>query len=261
MLPHEKVVADEIATTHAANLKAMTELHDLVVEILTVGEWEVPRRGLSALVVVTVAGLMMKAAKTFRAIQILAEKGLVDDAKALIRVLYETSVAVLFILQKHSRQRARQYHAHDASNTLKMIDHWKRTLGLTRKATKKALADASHLLAVWSKGLPQTVDFKRHWSGLGSFEAAAKAIGHEKMYATLYRYTSTSTHATDFGAHVDAVSDKEQLLFDITPSLRSVGGISGSAREVLWIVMSRVDQRFRLGYATRLNPHKVTAIP
>ncbi len=84
-------------------------------------------------------GLLTKGCKNFRSIQILCERGLHDDASALVRVLMETTVAVLFILQKASRRRALGFHAHSIGQSLKMLDEWKKTPGLKRKATKAAL--------------------------------------------------------------------------------------------------------------------------
>lgn len=263
MLPGEHTVTAEIAERYERPLREMNALHNLVVEMLSPahGEWKVPRRGLNPFVVVTVAGLTVKAAKTFRAIQVLLEHGLVDDAKALIRVLFETTITVLFILQRNSRQRTRQYHAHDAINMLKMLEHWKRTPGLKRGASKDALAAAQTLVALSSKKVPAGVNVRKHWSGLGSLTDAAKAVGHERMYATLYRYTSTAAHATDFGAHVDALTKPGELVFNLPPSSEGVAAAASIASEVFWLLATRIDKRFALGYEIRLAVHKVTEIP
>ena len=261
MLPLEKEVGSEIATKHERVLREMNALHNLFIKMLTPrrAKWEVARRGLDPLVLVTIAGLAMKAAKTFRSVQILLERGLVDDAKALVRVLFETTVTALFILQRKSRERTRQYHAYDARNTMKMLEHWKRTPGLKRKVTKAVLAQANELVTTTAKGLPSGVDIKKHWSGLGSLENVAKAIGLEGMYATLYRFMSTSAHATDVGAHVDAVTKPGELQFNLLPTTNDVDHVALVAREVLWILSSRINNRFALGFELRLVAHKITA--
>jgi len=87
-LPHETEVSTEIAAKYYVQLDAMTRLHDAVVAMLSAGSWTIQKkRGLNPNVVRTMFGLLTKASKTFRAIQILCERGLLDDAKALVRVL------------------------------------------------------------------------------------------------------------------------------------------------------------------------------
>lgn len=166
-------------------------------------------------------------------------------------------MAVLFILQRNSRQRARQFHAHDAMNMLKMLEHWARTPGLKR-SSRKGLAHAQALVALHQRKLPAGVDVKKHWSGLGSIENVAKKLGYERMYATLYRYTSASAHATDFGAHVDALTNREELLFNLSPTPESVDRLAVTTREMFWLLANRLDQRFQLGFEIRLLVHKVT---
>ena len=51
-------------------------------------------------------------ARSFRSIQILCERGLHDDASALVQVLMETTVAVMLILRKASKRRPRMFHAY-----------------------------------------------------------------------------------------------------------------------------------------------------
>ena len=105
MLPHEPEVAAAIRAKYSGQLAAMTDLHDAVVRMMTAGSWTVTRRrGLSPNVARTMMGLLTKACKTFRSIQILTERGLHEDASALVRVLFETTIVVLFILQKRSRE-------------------------------------------------------------------------------------------------------------------------------------------------------------
>jgi hypothetical protein len=68
-------------------------------------------------------GLLTKAMKTFRSLQILCERGLYDDASALARVLLETTIAIAFILQKKSKQRMLMYHAYPHGRPGYVIDH------------------------------------------------------------------------------------------------------------------------------------------
>jgi Family of unknown function (DUF5677) len=110
-------------------------------------------------------GLLTKACKTFRSIQILCERGLIYDADALTRVLMENTVAISFILQKKPSERVRIYHAHMIAQNIRMLNDWKNTPGLKRKATKRIIKLATDNLMAFSKGLPAGTDFKHHWSG------------------------------------------------------------------------------------------------
>jgi hypothetical protein len=104
-LPHEVEASNEIALRYRAQLDAMTRLHDGVM-MLTAGSWTRSKPGLNSLVMETTIGLLTKAGKTFRAIQILSDRGLHDDANALVRVLMETpSPSCLF--SRGNRESAR----------------------------------------------------------------------------------------------------------------------------------------------------------
>lgn len=142
MLPHEAEVTVEIENKYRAQLQAMTALHEAVIGMLTVGSWKIGKPGLNCVVVETMLGLLTKACKTFRTIQILCERGLQGDADVLVRVLMETTVAVVFILQKKSRERARIYHAHGIAQYVKLLNGWATTRGLKRKVTKKRMKQA-----------------------------------------------------------------------------------------------------------------------
>ena len=194
---------------------------------------------------------------SFDRVKNVVAKGLGDDAFALIRVMYETTVAVLFILQEDSIKRARIYQrALSAFQQNKMVMHWKRTPGLEDAATPKLIATAQSVFDAWSKDLPSDVNVKSHWSGLGRFEDAVNKIGHQKWYATLYRHTSTTSHASDFGAHVTATSDRKQVLFHPGPSAENVPACSWMAREVLWFLVSGLDDRLQLGHGPALARYR-----
>ncbi len=119
-------------------------------------------------------GLLAKASKTFRSIQFLSERGLHEDANALVRVLMETTVAIAFILQKKSKERTLIYHAHGIAQSIKMLNEWKNTAGLKRKATTAILKQANDALSSYLKRLPPGTDVKRHWSGKSSLQEAVR---------------------------------------------------------------------------------------
>jgi hypothetical protein len=185
-LPNEAAVAAAIATQYRAELDAMTGLHDAVVSMMSAGKWTFGKRGIDRPVVFTMLGLLVKACKTFRSVQILCERGLMVDANALVRVLMENIVAIAFILQSKPRERARICQAHAIAQDIKMLNHRKSTPGLKRKVTKQLINQANEGLATWTKGLPAGTDFKHHWSGRRTLQEAMKALRGDVLYATLY---------------------------------------------------------------------------
>ena len=257
-LPHEVEVVADIATKYRVQLDAMTGLHDVVGGMMTAGSWNIGKPGLDRLVVETMMGLLTKACKTFRSIQILCERGLIEDAEALLRVLMETTIAVAFILQKKPRERARIYHAHTVVQSIKMLNDWKNTPGLKRKATKKMIREANNALASWAKGLPPGTDVKHHWSGKPNLQDALKALRGDVIYATLYRFTSSISHASDFGAHFEIEPASGDLIWEIEPLARGFEAPSYAARALLWNAASRIDQRLGLGFSAVVGPHKLT---
>lgn len=256
-LLHEAEVIADIATAYRTELDAMTGLHDAVVGMISAGQWKIGRRrGLDRLVVETMMGLLTKATKTFRSIQILCEHGLPDDANALVRVLMENMVAIAFILQRKSRERVTIYHAYTLAQQIKMLNDWKSIPGLKRKVTKQEFKQANQALAKWTKGLPTGTDFKHHWSGKPNLREAMKALSLEKLYATLYRFTSPIAHASDFFGHVQIDPASGDRTWEIEPTNKGFKAPSYMARQLLWGAANRIDQRLGLGFSAALAPHK-----
>ena len=251
-LPHEAEAIADISRTFAAELEAMTRLHNAVVDMMSVGSWTIGKRGIDGLLFDTMIGLLTKACKTFRAIQILCERGFIDDADVLVRVLMENAVAILFILQKKPRERARIYHAHGMTQSIKMLNEWRRTPGLKRKATNKVMKEADEELASLTKSLPAGTDFTHHWSGKRNFQEAVKALRGDAMYATLYRYTSSVAHTSDFGGHVEIEHSSGDRIWQIEPRACGFEAASYAARDLFWLAANRIDQRLGLGFSAVL---------
>jgi hypothetical protein len=258
LLPHEAEVQAAIATKYRAQLDGMTKLHDTVVSMMTAGKWTVTKtRGVTPLVAQTMMGLLTKAVKTFRAVQILCERGLYEDASSLTRVLMETTIAIAFILQKKSKERMVIYHAHGVAQGIKMLNEWARTKGLKRTAPKAMLAKANAGLVSYVSKLPPSTNVKAHWSGTGSLQEAMKKLKGDAMYATLYRHTSSISHVSDFGAHF-SLDDQGEMVWEIEPEIDGFEAPSYAARELLWAAANRIDEKFGLGYAAALAPLKLT---
>jgi hypothetical protein len=245
MLPNETEAIAKIASELRSDFEAAERLHNVVVGMLS-GTWRPPTRGLSPLVLFSIAGLMTKACKTYRAIQHVCAAGLGQDATVLLRSLYETMVAVLFILQKRSRERAVIYQAYGIASGLKMLHAWKRTPGLKRRATKSVIAQTEQACHQWAAQLPPGTDYSRHWSGKRSLEQAAKALRGAVSYDLFYRYASPFAHAADLVDHMDLRS-APVFAMRLIPGDLHVAGTLAVARLMLWLTASRVNERFRLG--------------
>lgn len=259
MLPHETEVMAEIRHKYRVQLEAMTALHDAVVSMMSAGSWTVSKtRGLAPFVAETMIGLLTKASKTFRAIQVLCERGLHEDASALVRVLMETTIAIFFILQKKSKERALIYHVYGTAQPIKMLNEWKNTHGLKRKVPKAVLAQLNAELTNGLKMLPAGTDVTRHWSGKRNLQQAMQALRGDVMYATLYRHTSSISHASDFGAHFETDPTSGEFVWQLEPRVNGFEAPSYAARELLWAAASRIDERLGLGFSATLAPHKLT---
>jgi Family of unknown function (DUF5677) len=136
------------------------------------------------IVVWTVVGVYVKALKTFRAIQIVSESGLTQDAIALLRVLFETTVTILFLLQKNSRLRARMYQARIYVKHLTLLRTWKTRKGLKRNVKKADLRDAEALLLKILAGFGGLSKWPaNHWYGL-KLPAAIEAMQRARQTKT-----------------------------------------------------------------------------
>ena len=259
MLPRETEVMAEIATKYRVQLEGMTGLHDTVARMLTNDSWPIRKtRGVNPLVANTMVGLLIKACKTFRAIQILCERGFREDANAAVRVLMETTVAIAFILQKKSKQRALIYHAHGIAQSIKMLNEWKNTPGLKRKVPQSVMKQATDELDRHVALLPAGTDVRRHWSGKANLQEAVKALRGAAMYATLYRFTSSISHASDFGIQFEIDPTTGDPLWKIEPTVTGFEAPSYAARQLLWSAANRIDQRLGLGFSAALAPYKLT---
>jgi len=262
MLPYETDAETYIAKTYKTQFERMNALHDVVVGMMTVPTWRPKRpKQYTPYVLTTIVGLLVKALKTFRAIQILLERGLYEDANALMRVLFETTMAGLYILQRDSQQRSQVFHAHSLSQFVKMLNHWKQTKGIKRK-TKKAHIDATKTgITRLMQGVPSTMDHEVHWSGKkGKLISVTKELKVEIMYALLFRFTSSVTHATDVGAQFDVDPQTEEFIWRIDPRVNDLDGPCITARQLLWVLAERINRTFGLGFTAVLASHKVMKV-
>ncbi len=235
-------------------------------------------RGLDRAVVDVALGLYVKACRQFRGIQLLSEAGLGSDASALTRGLFETTLALKFVLAPRFvprrngkrlpnvkgkpltvRFRARMYAANLAFEKLRMLDRWRATHGLKRKGVMaldtKAIEDsAQHAEGVLGAEWTARLKSAKSYSGLNMRDLACSA-NFRTSYETFYRMTSWPTHAVD----ADAMFAAESIL-DIAPSPRGIPQAIGWASLLILQCCDLVNSQLRLGrdeeirtWATRLG--------
>jgi hypothetical protein len=105
------------------------------------------------------------------------------------------------------------------------------------------------------------VDFHHHWSGKRSLQEAVKELRGDVLYATVYRFTSQFSHASDCAAHVDIDSNDDTLTWEIGPTTKGFEAASYASRQLLWGAANRIDQRLGLGFSSTLALHKPSNPP
>jgi hypothetical protein len=253
-------ISEEIAQTYRTQLDAMTGLHDTVVRIMR-APWTIGKPGLNRIIFYTVIGLLTKACKTFKSIQYLCERGHAEDADALVRVLLESATAILYILEENSTERALIYHAHGMLQQIEMLKHWRKIPSLAPLAPDERLAQAQEAFDNFMNRLPKGTNVTRHWSGLSGMNAVLKSLGDEVTYATSFRFSSAIIHGNDFGAHFEvngSAAGFEDLVWQIEPRVRGFEAPTYAARQLLWRVAARINDRFGLGFEAKLAPFQLS---
>jgi len=112
----------------------MDDIYDVAESILTGGSITITKtRGLKNWAVIdTLMLTLAKACKTLRAIRAAALEGCGQDAAILLRALFETATAVLWILQRDTKRRVLLFVAHGDQRLLVMVEEQLKTPGLKR---------------------------------------------------------------------------------------------------------------------------------
>jgi hypothetical protein len=253
-LPREVAARAVVGRTFRKELRDLDQLFRLALSIVGRGTITISnRRGLNPPVVRVVLGLYVKGCKTARAIRILAAAGLPEDTFILARSLFETSVAVLFILQRTPRLRAQMYIGHISLRTKKALNAWKQTPGLKRQVTKKMMAAVDQGVHEATQILGPTVvaSLKAGYSGM-NLETTVAKLGGAKTYQVFYRHASSFSHVSDLSEHL-AFTPQGMPMLKLTP------GPAPTMRQalvmsyvILWTTLKRIDARLGLGHATQI---------
>jgi HEPN domain-containing protein len=254
-LPFESEVAAAVPESTSALLTRIDRLLERALAIVGEGGVTITKtRGVKPLVINVVFGLYAKACKTLRTVRMLGAGGFAEDAFVLARTLFETAVAVRWILQSASLRRSQMYIAHMLLRDEQLLAEWKKTPGLKRWATKKRVATARARLAVYEARLGSDViaSLRRSWSGR-TLEQTAKAVGVQRVYQVFYRRASRPGHAADLPQHLAFAPDKVTVLKIGPGDFEALEEVLRMSYLSFWLLLRRVDRRFGLGHDSDLE--------
>jgi hypothetical protein len=248
-LPYEDAVAGQVPREVQDLLERLDAALAFAICLLDKGGITITKtRGLRSSVVNVVLGLFVKACRTLRAIRRLAALGFAEDAFVLARSLFETTVAIAWILQRSSQSRARMYVAHTLLQHQHMLLQWKVTPGLKRLAPRRHLRWVEeHLKPYTSEFDASTLrELRRTWHE-GTFKDACRTIGLLRLYETFYRRASATGHAADLPRYL-SFTDAGITILKIGPGdFDALPEVLRKSYLAFWLTLRRLDSRFGLG--------------
>ncbi len=223
-------------------------------------------RGLNPGIVYVVASILAKGCKTFPAIRGAALEGCGQDASILLRALFESTIALHYILQRDSNKRAILYAAHQDQRRLVLIEQTRRTPGVKRFFTKAELARAKAKVAQWGQlvGQAETESVRKHWAGPGGLEAATRMLGPRsgwpRVYSLMYRKLSSFSHGSDLDDHMFTIKGADTPVVKVLPGSDELERVLPMSCTLLLAMCSRFDYRLGLGIADRTEQLKKRAV-
>jgi len=278
MLPEEAEAKAYIQHRHRAALDGMSQLHTLAVSALTPFR-TTTKPGFDETVHLVSLALYVKACKQFRSIQLLCEAGLGADANAVTRNLFETAIALAFVLRARirlkrggkpvpkvkgrpfgRRLRARLFLAHVAFEKQRTLDEWSRTPGLKRSAKSKIDATIVAQGVVEAEGAigKEWTDQLRKgksYSGL-TLKELVQSLRLGQIYATLYRAGSWSVHGgADIGQFVTETAGGPALL--LAASDAEIEPAMGGASVLMTICLGLLEDAYSLRLSSAIKTHRL----
>jgi hypothetical protein len=169
----------------------------------------------------------IKTFKTTKSIRLLCEHGLSRDAEALLRVLIEATINLLYLSKEDQDNRTRWYVDYLSLNNKKLDgilgsnkglrSIWKKISPKSRREVQRQYEEAMERRAQggvkwWQKlfsrlgVLHRLWPTAKTWSGL-SAEAMARDVGIRNFYDLAYRLASEAIHGTDLARHLKLVDE------------------------------------------------------
>jgi hypothetical protein len=249
----------DLAATFRSQLAAMDDMYDVVEPFITSGAFTIVRermRGLNEGTVHLLSILLAKALKTFRAIKVTCLEGCGQDAAVLLRVLFETTIAVLWILQSDSLRRGRMFAAHEDHRLVVMLEGWSKTPGLDGDGVRY-LPKAQARLQKWGTMLDAAslAACRKHWSGERGLERVCEELPGQwaKAYHTVYRSSSNYAHGADSLTHAQFKTAAGGPVLGLLPGDAEIGRTTSIACLTLFTVADRINERLGLGHDDALK--------
>jgi hypothetical protein len=247
----------EIQTIFHADFALMDEVLSFVEGIFATGKTTITKtRGLSPTLIDVIFTIVTKACKTFRAIQAVCRAGCGQDASILLRAQFESTIALLYILQRDTRRRTILFAAHESQRKLVLIEEARKTPGQKRRFKKAALAHAQKTVDDWKNLVPaKDVDaVRKHWAGPGGLESAVKKLGSgwRRTYM-MYRYLSAFSHGSDVTAHILRHPRTGSPVFKLLPGTDELNRVIPMACALLVAMMNRLSRRLGLGLESQVK--------
>ncbi len=276
MLPFEDEVRSEVKANAQKEVAEARELLRQALEMLGSdgnGNLRVtssPVPGIGDLTTLLALGLYAKACKQFRTIIMVGEAGFGSEVTVLTRALFETALALEFLLKElvvlrrdgaevdidASRPlttgfRAQLYGARAALMAEKRLREWGERselsasmdiLGDQATITAQATAARNSVGEAWWKAL------KKGPAGLTVKDLAA-SLGVASYYVMVYGDQSEVAHAGDAFSHFDVADDESLGLLDLSPSPEGIGGRLHLASLVFLGCLTSVHNRLQFGQA------------
>ena len=271
-LPHEDKVRGVIRERLEPELKIASAILDLATGIYTSGTPMKPGKGLDDFVVIVALGLVAKACKQYRAIGEMVELGVGEVADSNSRMLFETMLAVHFVLRPRvilkrdgkklaaikgkpltTKFRTSLYLASDAFNGRKLANELLATPGLKRQMSKEARTEILRQATEWETeiGPDWAKRLKEGYAGVKVINLA-ESLGFERLYHSIYRITSGGVHATDATGHIRLDDDpKAEWRFGAAPSTDGIANTLKFASLLLIKILEVADERLGLGLKER----------
>jgi hypothetical protein len=222
-----------------------------------------------------VVGLWTKTCKQYRAVLVLSELGLVEDAETIARSLFETTIQILFVAKRNVRLtrgwktapmpprgafsmefRAQIYLARTVLDDKKRLNVWQQTRGCKRPA-KRMQAAVDEMVAwaesdIGTKWLQWLRDSAKSRTAF-QVETMAHNVGLARWYATVYRTESTIVHAADATQHFDAGSEPMTVDVSLGPNIEGATTGLKLANALVETAMSVINARYYLGRAVEIG--------
>ncbi len=273
-LPHEHQVRVRIRKKLGNELKVASAILDLAVGIYTSGTPIKGGKGLDAFVVIVSLGLLAKACKQYRAIGELVELGIGDVADSNCRMLFETMLAVHFILRRRvvlkkdgaklaaiqgkpltTKFRTSLYLAGNAISGRRTVNAYLATKGLKRQISKEARVEALRQETEWEAeiGTDWTKRLKDGYAGVKVIHLA-ESLGFGRLYHSIYRITSGGVHAADATGHIQLDDDPNaDWRFKVAPSMDGIATSMEFASLLMIKILEVANERLGLGMKEQIE--------